>query len=224
MIITIFLLHNNLLFPTYIGTGVWGGVSVPTLHFLLHKRRIDNIRLTNRADRRQISGLAELLCVCIPHLHNIEPALWANRNPIHRVGRIGRKSAQHGCNAIIQINIRGILFLAPKRVATTANVMMALPQWRRRITHQEEHAIGKGVRLERIHDRPELLPGLHGTQINESVKRPFCFLRRMKVKRPGARRNHRGKHSGGFVRGHDLIVEVANIFRLLVSIFTLLNF
>ena len=74
--------------------------------------------------------------------------------------------------------------------------MMTLPQRRRWITHQEEHAIGKGVRLECIHDDPELLPGLHGAQANESVKRPLRFLRRMKVKRPGARRNRRGKYSG----------------------------
>ena len=165
------------------------------LHFLLHKRCIDNIRLTNRTNRRQIRRLIELLRVCIPHLHNIEPALRANRNPIHRVGRISRKSAQHGRNAIIQINIRSILFLAPKRVTTAANVMMALPQRRGRITHQEEHAIGKGVGLERIHDRPELLPGFHGAQADKGVERPFCLLRRMKVKRPGARRNRRGKHS-----------------------------
>ena len=99
--------------------------------------------------------------------------------------------------------------------------MMALPQRRRRITHQEEHAVGKGVRLECFHHGPELLPCLHGTQINESVKRPLGFLGRMKVKRPGARRNRRGKNCGGFVRGHDLIVEVAHIFKLLVSILML---
>ena len=166
------------------------------LHFLLHKRRIDNIRLTNGADRCQISGLIELLRIRVPYFDNVKPALRTNGNSIHRISRIGRETAEHGRDAIIQIDLRGILFLAPKRITTAANVMMALPQRRGRITHQEEHTIGKGVRLEGIHDNPELLPGFHGAQADEGVKRPLGFLWRMKVKRPRARRNRRGKYRG----------------------------
>ena len=180
---------------------MWGRTpvaAVPALHFLLHKRRINNIRLTNRTNRSQISRLVELLCVRIPYFHNIEPALRANRNSVHQVSRIRRKTSQHRRNAVIQINLRGILFLASKRVATTADVMMALPQRRGRVTHQEEHAVGKGVGLEGIHNDPELLPGLHGAQTDEGVERPLGFFGRMKVKRPRARRNRRGKN-GGFV-------------------------
>jgi hypothetical protein len=33
MIFTIFLLHNNLLFPKYIGAGVWGGEASPLYIF-----------------------------------------------------------------------------------------------------------------------------------------------------------------------------------------------
>lgn len=192
--------------------------AVPALHFLLNEWCVDNIGVANGTDRYQIGRLTKLLCICIPDLDDIEPSLRANGNSIHRIGRIRRKPTKHGRDAVIQINLSSILFLAPKGIATAANVMMALPQWRRWVTHQEEHTIGKGVRLERIHDRPELLPSLHGSQANESIKRPFGFLWRMKVKRPRARWNHRGKNSGGFVRGHDLFVEVAHIFRLLVSI------
>lgn len=175
-ILVIFKNHSGIFAFSKKRSGILGAFFKSALHFLLHKRRIDNIRLTNRADRCQISGLAKLLRICIPHLHDIEPALWTNGNSVHRVGRIGRKSAEHGCDAIIQIDLRGILFLASKRIATATNMMMALPKWRRRITHQEEHAIGKGVRFESIHDGPELLPGFHGAQADESIERPFGFL------------------------------------------------
>ena len=62
------------------------------------------------------------------------------------------------------------------RPCTAFVVLRCVPEWTVTITHQEEHAIGKGVGLKGIHDDPELLPGLHGSQINESVESPLGFL------------------------------------------------
>jgi hypothetical protein len=158
---------------------------ITTLHFLLHKRCVNDIRFFHGANgRHHIARGMVCRSIRIPHFNDIEPTFWADRETIDLISLIGGNRIKHARNGIGQEYIGCIFFRAAEGVASTTNVMVMFPQRRGWITHQEEHAIGQGIRFQGLHNRPKLIPRLHRSQTNERIQRPFRLLRGMEVERP----------------------------------------
>jgi len=108
----------------------WGCGGAPRLHlhFLLNKRRIDDIALANTGKVRvKLRRKMELLRVRIPYLDNVKPSLGANRDSIGAMFRRGGGFIQDARDRIGQKDIADILLGATKGVASSANMVMALP-------------------------------------------------------------------------------------------------
>ena len=128
----------------------------------------------------------ELLRVRIPHLDNVKPSFGANRDSIGAMFRRGGGFIQDARDRIGQKDIADILLGATKGVASSTNMVMALPQRRRGITHQKEQPLGKGFHPKTLHDIPKVTPGGHGAERQEGLKRPFCLFGGVKIEGPGS--------------------------------------
>ena len=166
------------------GEGARGKRSVP-LHFLLNKRRIDDVALTNtREVRLKLRRKVELLRIRIPHLDNVKPSLGADRDTIGAMIRSRCGCIQDASDRIGQKDVAYILFGATKGVASSTDMVMAFPQRRRGVTHQKEHPLGKGFHSKTLHDIPKVTPGSHGAERQEGLKRPFRLFGGVEIEGP----------------------------------------
>lgn len=107
-------------------SGACAGVS--TSHFLLNKRRIDNIGFFNRSNGyNQITWRMIGLSIRIPHFNDIESSLGANRESIHTISRIGRYRIKHCSDNIGKKCLGRIFLLTAKGVTSATNMVMVLP-------------------------------------------------------------------------------------------------
>lgn len=133
----------------------------------------------------------KLLCIRIPYFNDIEPAFRANGDSIDFIGRIDRRALQHGRDDIVKIHLVCLFLLTSEGIASSTDMMVALPQRRCRILHHEEHSLAKGLCLQKFHDRPELTPCLHRPEADERIKSPFSLLGGMEVQGPRSSGNRR---------------------------------
>ena len=165
-------------------TPAFGG-QCPPLHFLLNKRRIDNVALTNtREVRLKLRRKVELLRIRIPHLNNVKSSLRADRDSIGAMIRRRRDRIQKTGDRIGQKDVAYIFFGATKGVASSTDMVMAFPQRRRGVTHQKEHPLGKGFHSKTLHDIPKVTPGGHGAERQEGLKRPFRLFGGVEIEGP----------------------------------------
>jgi hypothetical protein len=110
-------------------------------HILLHKRRVNNfICLHTIQCTIDISRSMKSLRITVPYFNDIESTFGANGQAVNKVIRFGRCAIDHRCNYVIQKDIRNIFLVTTKGITSSTNVIMALPQGGRRITHEEEHS------------------------------------------------------------------------------------
>lgn len=86
----------------------------------------------------------KLLCIRIPYFNNNEPTFRANRDSIDLIGRIDRRPLQHGRDDIVEIHLVCLSLFTSERITYSADMMVALPQRKRRILHHEEHPLAEG--------------------------------------------------------------------------------
>ena len=163
------------------------GTLASPLHFLLNKRRIDDVALTNTRELcLKLRRKMKLLRVGIPYLNDVKSSLGANRDSIRAMFRRGGGFIQDARDRIGQKDVADILLGATKGVASSANMVMALPQRWRGVTHQKEHPLGKGFHPKTLHDIPKVTPVGHGAERQEGLKRPFRLFGGVKIEGPGS--------------------------------------